>query len=54
MLGTLMFSVSIYFLAIQEVLGMNLKFLGPVTPIGGLLMVIGWSLFLWNIIRQKK
>ncbi|MFN5845764.1 MAG: DUF423 domain-containing protein [Flavobacteriia bacterium] len=53
-LATLMFSVSIYFLAIQEVLGMNLKFLGPVTPIGGLLMVIGWSLFLWNIIRQKK
>jgi len=52
--GTLMFSVSIYFLAIQEVLGMSLKFLGPVTPIGGLLMIIGWSLFLLNIIRQKN
>lgn len=53
-IGTLMFSVSIYFLAIQEVLGMSFKFLGPVTPIGGLLMIIGWSLFLGNIIRQKN
>ncbi len=53
-IGTLMFSVSIYFLAIQEVLGMSFKILGPVTPIGGLLMIIGWSLFLGNIIRQKN
>lgn len=52
-IGTLMFSVSIYFLAIQEVIGMNLRFLGPVTPIGGLLMIMGWSMFLWKIIRQK-
>jgi uncharacterized membrane protein YgdD (TMEM256/DUF423 family) len=52
-IGTLMFSVSIYFLAIQEVIGVNLRFLGPVTPIGGLLMIMGWSMFLWNIIRQK-
>ena len=51
--GVLMFSVSIYFLAIQEMLGVSLKFLGPVTPLGGVLMIIGWILFLVKIIRSK-
>ncbi len=51
--GVLMFSVSIYFLAIQEMLGVSLNFLGPVTPLGGALMIIGWILFLVKIIRSK-
>ena len=51
--GVLMFSVSIYFLAIQEMLGVSLKFLGPVTPLGGVLMITGWILFLVKIIRSK-
>jgi uncharacterized membrane protein YgdD (TMEM256/DUF423 family) len=51
--GVLMFSVSIYFLAIQEMLGVSLKFLGPVTPLGGVLMIIGWILFLVKFIRSK-
>lgn len=50
--GTLLFSVSIYFLALQQSLGMELKFLGPVTPIGGTLLIIGWTLFLVKLIRQ--
>jgi uncharacterized membrane protein YgdD (TMEM256/DUF423 family) len=52
-LGTLLFSVSIYFLAIQEMLGMSLKFLGPITPIGGGLLIIGWVIFLVKIIRLR-
>ncbi len=51
--GVLMFSVSIYFLAIQEMLGVSLKFLGPITPLGGLLMITGWILFMVKIIRSK-
>ena len=31
--GTIFFSVSIYFLSFQDVWGVNLKFLGPITPI---------------------
>ena len=50
--GTLLFSVSIYFLALQEALGMELKFLGPVTPLGGTLLIVGWCLFLIKLMRQ--
>ena len=37
--GTFLFSMSIYFLSFSEVWNTNLKFLGPITPIGGLLMI---------------
>lgn len=40
--GVLMFSGSIYLLCLQDVLGVSLRFLGPVTPIGGLLMIAAW------------
>ncbi|MCT4591746.1 MAG: DUF423 domain-containing protein [Carboxylicivirga sp.] len=51
--GTFLFSVSIFFLSLQSVLGANLKFLGPVTPLGGLLMIVGWCLLLIQVIRYK-
>ncbi|QQT29012.1 DUF423 domain-containing protein [Sphingobacterium multivorum] len=41
-LGTILFSVSIYFLSFAEYWKKNLKFLGPITPLGGLLMIAGW------------
>ncbi|MDF2477374.1 MAG: hypothetical protein K0S24_2857 [Sphingobacterium sp.] len=41
-LGTLLFSGSIYFLSFAEYWKKNLKFLGPITPLGGLLMIMGW------------
>jgi len=40
--GTLLFSTSIYFLSFAEYWKKNLKFLGPITPLGGLLMILGW------------
>ena len=40
--GTILFSFSIYFLSFAEYWKKNLKFLGPITPLGGLLMLIGW------------
>jgi uncharacterized membrane protein YgdD (TMEM256/DUF423 family) len=44
--GILCFSFSIYFLSVDELFGLNLSFLGPITPIGGLLLIAGWlSLF---------
>jgi uncharacterized membrane protein YgdD (TMEM256/DUF423 family) len=41
-IGTLLFSLSIYGLAMQEKFAVSLKILGPVTPIGGSLLIIGW------------
>lgn len=52
LIGVLFFSVSIYFLAIQEILGASLKFLGPITPLGGLLMIIGFLIFLVKLMRK--
>ncbi len=40
--GTLLFSFSIYALVCGPLAGLNLRFLGPVTPVGGLLLIAGW------------
>lgn len=49
-LGTVLFSFSIYGLILSDAKGKKLKFLGPVTPIGGLLLVMGWILLLIGFI----
>lgn len=45
-LGVLLFSFSIYGLVLSDAFGKKLRFLGPITPIGGLLLVSGWMLIL--------
>jgi len=40
--GICLFSGSIYLLSLSEVLSINTKVLGPVTPIGGLAFIVGW------------
>ncbi len=53
-LGILLFSFSIYLLNLRELLEMpSLKILGPVTPIGGLLFITGWSVLLIALARNK-
>ncbi len=51
--GTIFFSVSIYFLSFQDVWGVNLKFLGPITPIGGFMMIISWALLIAYFAKNK-
>jgi uncharacterized membrane protein YgdD (TMEM256/DUF423 family) len=51
--GTLLFSVSIYFLSLQDYLGANLKFLGPITPLGGLLMILSWLMLIVYFVKAK-
>jgi uncharacterized membrane protein YgdD (TMEM256/DUF423 family) len=51
--GTFLFSVSIYFLSLQDYLGANLKFLGPVTPLGGLLMILSWGMLICILVKQN-
>ncbi len=40
--GIVLFSGSIYLLALQDVLELELSYLGPVTPVGGILFLAGW------------
>lgn len=49
--GILLFSFSIYGLCISSTLNKKLKFLGPITPIGGLLLLLGWILLILNSIN---
>lgn len=41
-LGIILFSFSIYGLVLSDAKGKKLRFLGPITPFGGLLFVLGW------------
>lgn len=43
-LGVILFSFSIYGLVISSAKNKKLTFLGPITPLGGLLLIIGWGL----------
>jgi len=45
-IGTFLFSFSIYGLVLSSAKNKKLSFLGPITPIGGLLLVIAWALLL--------
>ena len=41
--GIIAFSGSLYLLAADELLGIRLAWLGPVTPLGGVLLIAGWG-----------
>ncbi len=47
--GTLLFSGSIYLLSTTALTDLPVRFLGPVTPIGGLLIISSWFLFFFSI-----
>lgn len=49
-IGTLLFSFSIYGLVISSAMNKKLKILGPITPIGGLFLVLGWALLIYKLI----
>lgn len=51
--GVLLFSGSIYLLALNDVLSPDLSFLGPITPIGGVLMIMGWGVLLRQFLKMK-
>ncbi|MDP2087898.1 MAG: DUF423 domain-containing protein [Flavobacteriaceae bacterium] len=54
MAGVLLFSFSIYGLVILSANNKKLTFLGPITPLGGLLLIIGWGLLFVVILNAGK
>jgi uncharacterized membrane protein YgdD (TMEM256/DUF423 family) len=56
LIGTLCFSGSLYLIATNELLGIFnwLKFLGPITPIGGVLFLVGWISIIIHGIHLRK
>lgn len=47
-LGILLFSGSLYWLALD-----GPRWLGPITPLGGLLFIVGWALFIVAAAKTK-
>lgn len=53
-IGVLFFSGSVYLLSCQMLFNADFSFIGPVTPIGGLLLISAWAVLFLNIIRAKR
>ncbi|MEE9437827.1 MAG: DUF423 domain-containing protein [Saprospiraceae bacterium] len=52
-IGIFLFSGSLYLLSTRDILGItNYKWLGPITPIGGLFFIFGWLLLFFSAIRK--
>jgi uncharacterized membrane protein YgdD (TMEM256/DUF423 family) len=51
-IGTMLFSFSIYGLVLSSSKGKKMRFLGPITPLGGLFLTIGWGLLLVYAFRN--
>ena len=53
--GVILFSGSIYLLTLKNIIGVEaLKFAGPITPIGGLLIITGWLFMVLGAMKVKK
>ena len=52
--GVIFFSGSIYLLTTKAISGIDFKFIGIVTPIGGALLIVAWSILFWNILKVKR
>jgi len=48
--GTILFSFSIYGLVISSANNKKMRLLGPITPLGGLFLVLGWGLLIYKFI----
>ncbi len=53
-IGIFLFSGSIFLLATQDLSGINFKFLGPITPVGGLFLIASWFLMAFYTYKQKN
>ncbi|MBA4276538.1 DUF423 domain-containing protein [Flavobacterium sp.] len=54
LLGVLFFSGSIYLLATNSLTSFDFKIIGFITPIGGLLLILGWCVLFFNFIKKKS
>ena len=52
--GVVLFSFSIYFLAINELTNFDFKAIGFITPIGGLLLILGWIVAGYRVWKSER
>lgn len=54
LVGVILFSGSIYGLATNYLTPFDFKTIGFITPIGGLLIIIGWAMVFLNYLKSKS
>ena len=52
--GIVLFSGSLYLLSAREILGFEGGWLGPITPVGGVLFIVGWALLLVSTYQDNQ
>ena len=52
--GIVLFSFSIYALALNSLTSFDFKSLGFLTPIGGVFLILGWFFLGYHILTQKQ
>lgn len=53
--GVVLFSGSIYVLTLKNLLTLDwLRFVGPITPVGGTLIIVGWGCLLLGAIKSPE
>ena len=51
--GVVLFSFSIYLLALNSLVAFDFKVLGIITPIGGLFLIAAWAMMGFGIMKSK-
>ncbi|MDG1761546.1 MAG: DUF423 domain-containing protein [Flavobacteriaceae bacterium] len=52
--GIFLFSFSIYALTLDHLMGIHLGFLGPVTPLGGMCLIVSWGILMTATVKKLK
>lgn len=52
-IGIVLFSGSLYLLSARGVLGISASFLGPITPIGGMFLILGWISLMFAALKNR-
>jgi uncharacterized membrane protein YgdD (TMEM256/DUF423 family) len=51
-IGIILFSGSLYLLSTQSLFNISIPLLGPITPLGGSLLIFGWVFTAWGLIKK--
>lgn len=52
-LGIFMFSGSLYLITLSRLTNADLRWIGPITPIGGIAFIVGWGLMVYHHISKR-
>lgn len=54
LIGVIFFSGSIYMLSTATITGIKTKILGPITPVGGLILISSWGYLLYTFLIKSN